>query len=708
MEMQYHEASNGKPSWVDDGAQYDNMTIDCIITAEGADRASLEAIIREQYTTASSIPVTFENDELLFNFTTTVTIQSYEIIEKISDWVEYGYKVKLAIAEYVDKLALAGTRSTTCGNLTYSTANIDQPVMFKQKHHTNKYTGLTHGSSYSAEHPTNTFDSTEWKSTAVAESMRQMWDAVFTDRGGAFYLTFPANSYPFGVHFGSAEKQIVAITGQKKYTFKRVNGHIWALDLIVYSLATPPTFTIQPETQYVLEGNTATFTYAHTGDSAQAYKREPLGAWELLAGETTSPLVRDNIGVEGTTYFEAPPFAGSVGSPVSSDPNWTQDITGVTPQFYGDYCEIGGYTDSTTNSLILIHLGKISMLRSCLTAPTVAASSGIVYIASGLEENYAAGGSLFFFDYDFPTGTIRLRARDKNQGSTVYTDSAPYTIASGDTICGVITVSGGDMSAAYTVTNSIGELQTSGALSILACYDPLVDYDIRLSNRSALTCTWDDFRVEGVGFPETQTAGDPFETEYKITATNAVGPTDSDIVQVLETLPSEAFSIPQGQTTTIPNVATYFQVGNKIRLEATVPHNGISISSGGEQEILGAFGETYAENPSMWLAFISQTLGNTFQRISGIPQDSPIRPEYASQGTMMETTYSAEGYYTAGGDISGTLSTTTKRVSDGATLDTLSGSIVYPVVAFDVSLSADQAAWTIGDGTATITLLERA
>ncbi len=235
LSMVSKKASNGRPRWVDYGSAYDNSTITVTITTDGANRADLESIVREQ-NTSSAIAVVFENEEFLYAFTHEFTIQEYKLIKNPPRWIEYGYEVKLAPITPIDYLNLAGTRSTECGNMAYGTATIEQPEDFKPVYQTRKYSGVTHGSSFSSELPTNEYDRTTWTSQMLAGNARQLIDTILTNRGVEFFTVFPDDSYPFGIHSAGITGNRLCITDRSKYEIELVNGYIWKAKLGVYAL----------------------------------------------------------------------------------------------------------------------------------------------------------------------------------------------------------------------------------------------------------------------------------------------------------------------------------------------------------------------------------------------------------------------------------------------------------------------------------------
>ena len=204
-EMKLTKDSAGYPKWYDYGAQYDTTKISFSIISDTP--ADLEKIIREQYT-SSSIAVTFESGEWLYDYTGNFTIQKSSIKKRL-DYGYNSYRLELTIAPIVplDYTTLTGDR-TPCdgaGYMVYSGVKIPQPREFKQKHNTHKYTGTTHGSSYSSQLQTIEHDETSFTVDLYAGAMRGLVDKLYTSRGNAVQFTFPANTYTFGLARGGAE-----------------------------------------------------------------------------------------------------------------------------------------------------------------------------------------------------------------------------------------------------------------------------------------------------------------------------------------------------------------------------------------------------------------------------------------------------------------------------------------------------------------------
>jgi len=278
---------------------------------------------------------------------------------------------------------------------------------------------------------------------------------------------------------------------------------------------TAPTITVQPTDWTGTAGDTANFSLtAENWDSIQ---------WQ-----------------KALTEFVAPPFAGSVGTPVTSDPNW--EALSSSPNnattFYGGYMEVDNTFVGGGNFVSSVEKGELTRVEQqvYISNYTNATDQYFGIIGDGTFANrvgvFCDGISPNLGDikmYTAVAGSFSTGALLGNIGSDIKTGTW------------VLTISGSTVNYDITVTNASDDsFNFTG--SMVAGYNTLVDYGIyQVSNYC--TTRIDYARLEGYGLsdvaswsdiigattiplevPNVGTTGDPFGTPYRCVASGAVEP----------------------------------------------------------------------------------------------------------------------------------------------------------------------------------------
>lgn len=309
--------SSGTPIWYDYGVQYDTLKITATITSE--DGSSLESLMRTQ-NISESVNVSFSDGEWLYDYSGDFAIlESKQIARVDKSNTEFGYKITLAPVESINMSLLDGDRTQCSGDgyIAYSNTLIPQPAKYATMHNTKKYSGLTNGSSYSVEMPTNEYDTSEFKAVMNSGNMRSLIDDITNTRGGVMFVDFPEGCLPFGLAQGDG--RFTVKQSKNKYKITNENGDYWGIDLGVTIAPTS-----EPAVPY-FEAGTEAHPFAES--DWDRYLTSPTAEVAFSAEEVTLYCTGLNVGIRYSCEY--------TGYPVSGEYKVTQ-IGAITNASYSD------------------------------------------------------------------------------------------------------------------------------------------------------------------------------------------------------------------------------------------------------------------------------------------------------------------------------------------------------------------------------------
>lgn len=252
------------------------------------------------------------------------------------------------------------------------------------------------------------------------------------------------------------------------------------------------------------------------------YTDTVIGDFNAMTGETASSLTV----TPGLDFYEAGtteyPFAGTVGSPVASDPKW--DLSRNSFSFHGDYMKANQTTGGVWAFAKGIDYGTIDYVSFDCTNRFV----GISDINSTLDPITRINFVTMY--YSATTGLSVYSYVD-----SVYMGVGsifPPTPTDIDRVVCTMTVSGEDIiysGTAYETNGTPHNIDYTG----VGYYNPLIDYSQHFGTQDTASGTCDYVRIEGEGFPN---ATDLFGTNYKCQATSPCGGEFSDTVTTIEAI----------------------------------------------------------------------------------------------------------------------------------------------------------------------------
>ena len=296
---------------------------------------------------------------------------------------------------------------------------------------------------------------------------------------------------------------------------------------LVSSICERITIALQPTDQTVSAGSDATFSVTAGGTEPITYQ------WQEQLQEVDYTFFE-----AGTTEY---PFAGSVGSPVTTDSNWASPTSG-TMAYHGEYAEPQGTTVGITKS---VYYGNVKSAYMDVTVQNYASALGTVQFG-GIGNSTI---TRFVTVQLYPDTTIRITHDSgtssavetvREEGLRIKSGRVTYDVtgASVDVTLDFILSDDSTYNLVHNIPTGINTSEDYGL------YITGQDYDVR----------FDEVRIDGYGFPyvdswealsgETSTSltrtnigttGDPFGTQYRVTITNNAGSDTSDTVTVTET-----------------------------------------------------------------------------------------------------------------------------------------------------------------------------